>query len=426
MTAGRIQRSDIQLADLPFWERPLDERAAAFRLLRETEPIAFFEEPPPPLPAFPQGRGFFALTRHADVVEASRRPGDFCSGEGTTIRDQPPFIRELFGSIVNLDDPRHARMRRIVSYGFTPRALDQLVGQVGRQAREIVDSIATRGEIDFVDEVAARFPLRVILDLMGIPRSEEDFILERSNIMAGSSDPEYVDQSDPMGIVTAVLTAANEVLELVGRIAAERRAHPAGDLISSLVNANIDGESLTPEELSSFFILLIAAGSETTRTALGHAVLLLSEHPDQRAALLSDIDALLPTAVEEIVRYSSPVIQFRRTVTRDGVELAGHTFNAGDKVVLYYPAANRDPAVFTDPDRFDVTRDPNPHIGYGGPGPHFCLGAHLARRELTVMLRELYTRLPDLRVIGEPDRLRSDFVNGIKHLPVAFTPERAS
>lgn len=420
-----LQRSDIRLGDLSFWERSFDERAAAFRLLRETEPVAFFEEPPSPLPAFPQGRGFYALMRHADVVEASRRPDDFCSGEGTTIRDQPPFVRELFGSIVNLDDPRHARMRRIVSYGFTPRALDQLVGQVGRQAAEIVDGIAAAGAIDVVDEVSSRLPLRVILDLMGIPRSEEDFILARSNVMAGSSDPEYVDQSDPMGVVTAVLTAANEVLELIGRLAAERRAHPTDDLISALVTANVDGESLTPEELSSFFILLIAAGSETTRTALSHAVLLLSEHPDQRAILLRDMDAVLPRAVEEVVRHSSPVIQFRRTVTRDGVTLGAHTFAAGDKVVLYYPAANRDPAVFDDPDRFDVTRDPNPHIGYGGPGPHFCLGAHLARRELTVMLRELYTRLPDLHVVGEPDRLRSDFVNGIKHLHVEFTPERA-
>lgn len=425
MTGHPLQRSDIQLSDLSFWQRPLQERAAAFELLRDTDPIAFFDEPPSPLPAFPQGPGFYALTRHADVVEASRRPDDFCSGEGTTIRDQPPFVRELFGSIVNLDDPRHARMRRIVAYGFTPRALEQLIGQVGRQAREIIDGIATRGAVDFVDDVSSRLPLRVILDLMGIPRSEEDFLLQRSNIMAGSSDPEYVDQSDPMGIVTAVLTAATEVLELIGGIANDRRAHPTDDLISALVNANIDGESLTPEELSSFFILLVAAGSETTRTALSHAVMLLSDHPDQREILLHDIDAVLPTAVEEIVRYSSPVIHFRRTVTRDGVTLGGHTFNSGDKVVLYYPAANRDPAVFIDPDRFHITRDPNPHIGYGGPGPHFCLGAHLARRELTVLLRELYTRLPDIHVVGEPERLRSDFVNGIKHLHVEFTPEQA-
>jgi cytochrome P450 len=417
-------RGDIDLASIAFWERPLAERADVLRHLREHEPIAFFDEPPSPLPAFPQGPGFFALTRHADVVEASRRPELFCSGEGTTIRDQPPFVRELFGSIVNLDDPRHARMRRIVAHGFTPKALERLVGQLGRQAREVVDAIAHKGEIDFVEEVAAPLPLRVILDMMGIPREEEAFVLERSNVMAGSSDPEYVDQGDPMGVVTAVLAAANDMLQLVGGLAEQRRAHPQDDLITALVNANVDGESLTPEEISSFFILLVAAGNETTRTALAHAVLALSEHDDQRARLLGDLDAVLPTAVEEIVRYSSPVIHFRRTVTQDGVRLGGHTFKRGDKIVLYYGAANRDPVVFADPDRFDVTRHPNPHVGYGGPGPHFCLGAHLARREITVMLREVFTRLPDLRVCGEPDRLRSDFVNGIKHLPVAFTPER--
>lgn len=421
MTATR-GRGDIDLASLAFWERPLAARADALRHLREHEPIAFFEEPPSPLPMFPQGPGFFALTRYADIVEASKRPDLFCSGEGTTIRDQPQPVRELFGSIVNLDDPRHARMRRIVAHGFTPKALERLVGQLGRQAREVMDDIADKGEIDFVEEVAAPLPLRVILDMMGIPRSEESFVLERSNIMAGSSDPEYVDQGDPMGVVTAVLGAANDMLQLVGSLAEHRRANPQDDLITALVNANVDGESLTTEEIASFFILLVAAGNETTRTALAHAMLELSRHDDQRALLLHDIDEMLPTAVEEIVRYSSPVIHFRRTVTQDGVRLGEQTFKTGDKVVLYYGAANRDPEVFADPDRFDITRHPNPHIGYGGPGPHFCLGAHLARRELTAMLRELFTRLPDMRATGEPDRLRSDFVNGIKHLNVTFTP----
>lgn len=420
----RFDPSHIDLASLDFWERPLTARADALRHLREHEPIAFFEEPPSPLPAFPSGPGFFALTRYADIVEVSRKPDLFCSGEGTTIRDQPPFVREMFGSIVNLDDPRHARMRRIVAYGFTPKALERLLGQLGRQAREVVDAIANKGEIDFVEEVAAPLPLRVILDMMGIPRSEELFVLERSNIMAGSSDPEYVEQSDPMEVLTSVLEAANDMLQLVGSLAEFRRANPQDDLITSLVNANVDGESLTTEEIASFFILLVAAGNETTRTALAHAMLALSEHEDQRALLLRDIDGVLPTAIEEVVRFSSPVIHFRRTVTQDGVRLGDHTFNTGDKVVLYYGAANRDPEVFVDPDRFDVTRHPNPHIGYGGPGPHFCLGAHLARREITVMLRELFTRLPDLTVIGEPDRLRSDFVNGIKHLNVTFTPEK--
>jgi cytochrome P450 len=263
------------------------------------------------------------------------------------------------------------------------------------------------------------FPLLVILDMMGIPHSEFDTVLAQSNIILSGGDPEFIPEGvDP---ISAFLEAGATLAGLLNELAVLRRTNPTDDLLSALVNTEVDGEQLSGDELASFFILLSVAGHETTRTALSHGITHLSQHPDQRALLLADMDKVMPTAVEEIVRYSSPVVWMRRTVTQDTV-LSGHEFHTGDKVIMYYGSANRDEAVFANPDVFDVTRDPNPHVGFGGPGPHFCLGAHLARREITLMLRELYTRLPDLELAGPPEQLRSNFINGVKRLPVSFTP----
>jgi cytochrome P450 len=232
------------------------------------------------------------------------------------------------------------------------------------------------------------------------------------------ADPEFLGE-DLNEAVVQILGAGQALADLVTSLAAERAQAPAEDLVSALVTANIDGEQLTSAELASFFILLVVAGNETTRTALSHALMLLTEYPDQRALLLADLEGRLPGAVEEIVRYASPVIFMRRTLTRD-YGMNGQDYRAGDKAVLFYYSANRDEAVFADPERFDITRNPNPHVGFGAAGPHFCLGAHLARRELTVMLRELLARVPDITA-GPPDRLLSSFVNGIKRLPCQFT-----
>jgi cytochrome P450 len=225
-----------------------------------------------------------------------------------------------------------------------------------------------------------------------------------------------------MAVTMAILTAGQELADLVTRLAGEREAEPADDLITALAVTEVDGEKLTPQELASFFILLVVAGNETTRNAIAHGLWALSEHPGERDRWLADIDGLAPTAVEEIVRWATPVMHFRRTVTQDGVRLGGVEMSEGDKVVLWYNSANRDDAVFADPYRFDLGRTPNDHVGFGGPGPHFCLGAHLARREISVMFRELLQRVPDITAVGQPDRLRSSFINGIKHLPASFTP----
>jgi cytochrome P450 len=359
------------------------------------------------------------------VVEASKRSSVFCSGQGTNIPDMPTELLEFLGSMINMDDPKHARMRRIVSRGFTPRQLDQMKGDVEATAAGIVDDVIGRGEGDFVTDIAATLPLRVIVDMMGIPRSQERFIFDRTNVILGLADPEYVPDQTEGGVMTSLLTAAQELSMLITELAQDRVRDPQDDVTTALVTAEVDGERLTPSEMASFFILLVVAGNETTRNAISHGLVALTEHPDQRQRWMDDFDGLAPTAVEEIVRWSTPVIHFRRTCTEDGVELGGHTFDAGDKVVLWYAAANRDPSVFADPHRFDVGRTPNDHLGFGGPGPHFCLGAHLARREITVMYKELFRRMPDLEAAGEPDRLRSNFINGIKHLPATWTPAAA-
>lgn len=409
---------EIDLSALEFWTLPEEEREGAFATLRSERPISFHEERG--YGPFPPGPGYWALSRHRDVLDASRQPELFCSGKGTNIGDMPEPFLDFFGSMINMDDPRHARLRRIVSRGFTPRHLSALQDSVERRAAEIVDRLVDAGRCDFVTDVAAALPLAIICDMMGIPESQHDFVFDRTNVILGAGDPEYV--PDISQVVPALLTAGAELAQLVQELGAERRARPTDDLTSSLVNADIEGEQLDDSELGPFFVLLVVAGNETTRNAIAHGMHLLTQNPDQKAAWRADVDGLANTAVEEIVRWATPVIHFRRTVTRDGATLGGQEFNEGDKVVLFYNSANRDEAVFDDPFRFDLAREPNPHVGFGGPGPHFCLGAHLARREITVMFKELLTRAPDIAAVSEPDRLLSNFIHGIKHLEVDVAP----
>jgi cytochrome P450 len=260
-------------------------------------------------------------------------------------------------------------------------------------------------------------PLEVICKMMGIPEDRYADVFRCSNIILGAQDPEYV--SDEAEIAVALLGAGAELAALLGELAVARRENPTDDLVTALATAEVDGERLTDQEIGSFFILLVVAGNETTRSAIAAGLVALSEHPEERVKWQADFDAVAPTAVEEILRWATPVTWMRRTATRD-TELAGKPIKAGDKLLLFYAAANRDESVFADPGRFDVLRNPNPHLAFGGTGPHFCLGAHLARREITEVFRELFTQLPDIRAVGEPQRLRSSFINGIKHVDCAF------
>ncbi len=413
-----LSAAHVDLSDTAFWGWPLADRQAAFAMLRSLEHPPFFAEPESPFPE--QGPGYYALVRHADVVEASRNPEVFCSGKGaTSVADLPVEFNEYFGSMINMDDPRHARLRRIVSRAFTPRMIQRFADDVARTAAGMVDDLLETGPCDFVANVAARLPLTIICRLMGIPGDSYGLVLRNSNIILSGFDTDLISE-DLDEAVGQILAAGAELADLVTALAHDRADNPGDDLVSALVTANIDGEQLTSAELASFFILLVVAGNETTRNALSHALVLLTDFPRQRELLAADLDGRLEGAVEEIVRYASPVMFMRRTVTRD-YRMNGHVYHEGDKTVLFYWSANQDETVFTDPAQFDITRSPNPHVGFGAAGPHFCLGAHLARREITVMLRELLTRVPSIRAAGPPDRLLSSFINGIKHLNCDFS-----
>jgi cytochrome P450 len=415
---GPTGTTGIDLSDTEFWGLPLTQRHAAFAELRRLPTPPFFTEPETPFPN--PGPGYYALVRHADVVEASRNPAVFSSGQGaTSLVDLPAEFNEFFGSMINMDDPRHTRLRRIVSRAFTPRMIKKFEDDVQRVAAQIVTDLRTTGPCDFVEHVAARLPLTIICQMMGVPDSRYDMVLRDTNIILSGADPDFLSE-DPDEAVLQLLTAGQELADLVTELGHTRLDKPADDLITALVTANIDGEQLTSAELASFFILLVVAGNETTRTAISHALLLLTDHPEQRTLLLADFEARIPGAVEEIVRVASPVMFMRRTLTQD-YTMNGQDYRAGDKVGLFYWSANRDDAVFADPARFDITRSPNPHVGFGAAGPHFCLGAHLARREITVALRELLGRVPDIHAAGPPGRLLSSFINGIKHLDCDFT-----
>ncbi len=414
-----VSARPLSIADPQFWWRPLADRMADFAELRAAGPFTRAEITHP---LTGEQEAFYAVTRFDEVNEISRRPQTFCSGRGSTsILDMPAEALEFFGSFITMDDPRHARLRGIVAREFTPRRLQGLIDSVDLICAELIDAICEQGEVDLVESISAPFPLLVICDMMGIPRSEFRTVLDATNVILGAGDPEMTGSDDLLG---ALFGAGMTLTNLMGELAEERRRNPTDDLTSALVHSATDEELLAPEDLGPFFILLAVAGNDTTRTATSLAMDFLGKHPDQRRVWQQDLEHVTATAVEEIVRYASPVVFMRRTAT-EPVTLSGQDFDEGDKFVLFYGAANRDPLVFDDPEQFDVRRHPNPHVGFGGPGPHFCLGAHLARRELAIVFRQLLTRLPDIEPAGEPEYLQAagiPLVGGIKRLPVRFTP----
>jgi cholest-4-en-3-one 26-monooxygenase len=361
-------------------------------------------------------RGFWAVTRYADVVKVSLDQQRFSSERGTvTTRDiVEERVAQLRLWMINQDAPKHTKLRKLINKGFTKRRIENMEAHVRALASEIVDSVARKGECDFVASIASELPLLVIAELVGCPPEDRAKLFHWSNQMIGFEDPEFANEAGATDAMT-------EMFEYAGHLAAKRRSDPRDDLTSVLVNAEVDGERLDELGFNMFFILLILAGNETTRNAISGGMLAFSEHREQWRRLQGD-RSLLPTATEEILRYVSPVISMRRTATCD-TEIAGQPIRENDKVVMFYPSANRDGTVFDDPHRFDITRDPNPHLAFGW-GPHFCLGANLARGEIRSLFSELLTRLPDIEVSGPVRRLRSTGVNSIKSMPVRFTPER--
>ncbi|MBI1817253.1 MAG: cytochrome P450 [Deltaproteobacteria bacterium] len=406
---------EIKLSDPFFWART--DREGAFAKLRAERPVSFHEEME--YPGLPLGPGFWAITRYADVWTVSRNPQRFISGQGSNIGDLPIDLAEFFGSMINMDAPRHTKLRLIVNRGFTPRRVGNVEHTVREKARKIIAAVAERGECDFVNDIAAALPLEIICDMMGIPPSDYRRVFELTNTILGVGDPEYA------STIEQLMAAGMELAQYAQRLGEERLVTPTEDITSAMMHAEVEGQRLSPQEFGSFFILLVVAGNETTRNAISHGMKALTDFPAERAKWQHDFARVTPTAVEEIVRWASPVIHFRRTATED-TELSGQAIKAGEKVVMWYNSANRDGEQFADPYRFDVTRDPNEHVGFGAGGPHFCLGANLARREIAVMFEELFQHLPDIEISGPPDMLLSAFIHGIKRMPCRFTPTKLS
>ena len=411
-----VALADIDLSSWDFWALDDDLRDGAFATLRREAPISFWPEPVQE--GFEEGAGHWALSKFDDVFYASRHPEIFSSYPNITINDQPPEVAEFFGSMIALDDPRHQRLRSIVSRAFTPKVVARTEASVRDRARRLVTSLIANhpdGTGEAVGELAGPLPLQVICDMMGIPEEDHQRIFHWTNVILGFGDPDLATDFEEFTKVSF------EIGGYATALAEDRRVNHRDDLTTSLVQAEVDGERLTSAEIASFFILLVVAGNETTRNAISHGLLALARYPEQREQWWADFDGLTHSAVEEIVRWASPVIYMRRTLTED-TELSGTKLAAGDKATLWYCSANRDESKFADPWTFDVARNPNPHVGFGGGGAHFCLGANLARREIGVMFEELHREISDIVATEEPAQLLSPFIHGIKTLPIAWTP----
>jgi cytochrome P450 len=401
-------RSDAPAIDLTTTEafnggHPWDQYA----WLRANDPVHWHPER--------EGPGFWAVTRYADIRAVSRQPRLYSSAARGVMMAEAGEV-ELAASrqmMLVMDPPQHDRFKLLVSRGFTPRNAESLRRRIQELAREVVDDVVERGECDLVHDVAGRLPSGLIAELMGIPRADGERLYDLTEIMHTTDDA--VAPPDVRA------SAVAEMLTYAAETTARKRAEPGDDIASLLVQAEVDGDRLTDGELQWFFLLLVNAGGDTTRNLVSAGVQLLFDHPDERARLAADLDRLLPTAVEEMLRFASPVVHFRRTAMADTV-LHDQPIAAGDKVMIFYGSGNRDEEVFAEPDRFDVGRDPNPHLAFGGGGPHLCLGLHVARIEIAVMLRELLSRLPDLAPAGPPQPLASNFITGLHTMPVTFTP----
>ncbi|MGO9158785.1 cytochrome P450 [Mycobacterium sp.] len=408
------------ISSLEFWSGTGEEREQVFAELRAHRPISWHRPVKNGLFEDPNDEGFWAVVRHADLVEVTRRPEDFLSGRGITFESLPPEVLDAAQGFIAMDPPQHTKIRRLLAAAFTPKQLARIDDHIVANARRIVDDIADKGEVDFVKEVAALVPMHNICDMVGIPEEYRRTVAYESQFADGWRDPRLLQGAEPLARVFQTITTLREIADEL--IAARRRA-PQDDLLTALVQAEVDGERLTDDEISSFFNLLIIAGNDTTRQSTSHGMKALTDFPEQRAWLTADLDGRMPSAVEEIVRWATPIMTFRRTASRD-TELGGQQITEGDKVVMFYASANWDTEVFHHPERLDLSRSPNKHISFGGGGIHHCLGGQLARRQLSATFRELLTRLPDIRTVGEPELGTGNFFHTVLSMTAQFTPER--
>jgi cytochrome P450 len=413
--------SPIDVSSKAFWSMTSEERDRRFARLRAEDPVSWQRPVEDAVAPDPHDPGYWALVKHADIVKVSRDAKTFISGQGVMFDLLTPMFLEMSQSFLAMDAPRHDYLRRLISSAFTPRRIQRIDEQIKVAAREVVDSFAgdPSGELEFVSQCAELLPVRLFCDMFGVPGELRAQTAKAAADIVSWADPEALAGRSPAEIQ---LGAAEVLHGIAARIIAERRKDPADDLFTNLVQAEVDGERLTDAEIGSFFVLLSVAGTDTTKHTSSLTVKAMTDFPDQRDWLREDYDNRIRTAVEEFVRYASPVMTFRRTAVEE-VELGGKKIIPGDKVVLFYSSGNRDADVFADPDRFDLSRDPNPHLGFGGGGAHFCLGNQLAKGALRALFRELLTRIPDFEA-GTPDLLGTNFMRGVKRLPFRFTPER--
>ncbi|NGO80265.1 cytochrome P450 [Streptomyces sp. YC504] len=390
------------------WAREVPH--AQFKLLRREDPVHWHE--------LPDGEGFYAITKHEDIIKLSRDPELWSVEKGSFfIRDQTDqSLENLALTLVGMDPPKHSRFRKLVNAAFAPRMIRKLTEDIKRRADLLAEKIEPGAELEFVETIASRLPLEVICEMMGIPPEDEDHIIDWSNRMVGFQDPDFRTTPED-GTV-----AAAEIYLRCNQLAEERQSDPRDDIVSALVHGEVDGEKLTTHEINMFFVTLIVAGNETTRNLLSGALLEIAQNDALREDLARNVedDALWRSATEEFLRWNGSIHNFRRTATRD-TEVRGVKIREGQKAVLFYTSGNRDEDIFENPDVFDPRRAPNDHVTFGGGGPHFCLGSGLARTEINAQLRAILRRCPNVELTGEHRRMRSDFINGIKHLPVRFS-----
>ncbi|MCP2628225.1 cytochrome P450 [Mycolicibacterium smegmatis] len=407
----------VDLSSRAFWATTAADREVAFAQLRAERPVSWHPPVEDALMHDPDDKGFWAVTRHADIVAISRDSETFLSGQGVLFENVPQELLEASQSFLAMDAPRHTLIRKLVHSAFTPRQVARIEDSIKANAAAIVAELKAAGSgVDFVDHCAKELPIRTLSDMVGIPEGEREKVAHAADALVSWADPIYLAGRHPLEVV---LENQMYLHQVANTLAAERRENPGNDLISALVHAEVDGDRLTDAEVAAFFVLLAVAGNDTTRQTTSHALKALTDFEDQRAWLMEDFDDRIGVAVEEMVRWASPVMTFRRTAAVD-VELGGRQIAAGEKVVMFYASGNWDTTVFDRPDVLDLGRKPNPHLGFGGGGRHFCLGAHVARTQLRAIFGELLHQLPDIRA-GEPEYLQGNFVHAIRAMPCTFS-----
>lgn len=409
-TSQPREYSSLDLSSRTFWGQPFAVRDETFARLRAGEGLSWYE----PLPSlFPsEETGFWAITRRADIAYVSQHPDLFTSAQGVALDPMPVEVQRIATFFLTMDPPEHTIYRRLISSAFTPRNVHRIEEQIHKNAVRIVDDLIGVGDIDFVTACSAKLPMLTVAEMLGVAASERETVARAAEKLFSMSDDDYSSLEERAAdTINEMIFLSNCGIEL----AKFRRTHPADDLMTSIVNAEVDGHRLTDSEVGAFMVLLASAGNDTTKQTTSHIMKALVDNPDQRDWLMEDFDGRINLAIEEFVRWASPVMQFARFATVD-TEIAGQPIKAGDKVGLFYCSGNRDDSVFATPHALDLQRSPNPHVGFGGGGPHFCLGNQLAKAELRSLFRELLTRVRRVE-FGEPAYLQSSFVHGIKHLP---------